>query len=200
MNRDFLFILISWRCAVKDMKARDLMMSISDYATVYEEATLFEALLAMEKANEKLDPPEPRHQAILILDKKNQVVGELSQWDMLKALEPKYGKIEDFEKISRAGFSPQFLKSMLVQHALWNKPLMDVCRAGGKNKVKDIMNKPTAGEFIHANASLAEAINQLIVGQLLSLLVIDEEKNIIGILKLIDVIDEVWQTMKSCGI
>ena len=185
---------------MKDRKVKDLMVSLSDYATVYEDETLFGALLALEKAHQKLDATKHRHRAILILDKKDRVVGKLSQWDILKALEPKYRKIEDLEKISRAGFSPQFLKSMLVQHALWNKPLMDVCRAGGKNKVKDVMYKPTEGEYIHVNASLGEAINQLIVGQFLSLLVIDNEKNIIGILKLIDVFDEVLQTMKSCGI
>jgi CBS domain containing-hemolysin-like protein len=89
---------------------------------------------------------------------------------------------------------------MLVQHALWNKPLMDVCRVGGKNKVRDVMVKPTEGEYINVSAPLGEAINQLVVGQLLSLLVVDDEKNIIGILKLIDVFDEVLQTMKSCEI
>jgi CBS domain-containing protein len=185
---------------VKDKKIKDLMVSLSDYATVYEDETLFEALIALEKAHEKLDPSRHRHRAILILDKKDRVVGKLSQWDILKSLEPKYGNIEDLEKISRTGFSPQFLKSMLVQHALWNKPLMDVCRVGGKNKVKDVMVKPTKGEYINKSAPLGEAINQLVVGQLLSLLVVDDEKNIIGILKLIDVFDEILQTMKSCGI
>ena len=185
---------------MKDKTVKDLMVSLSDYATVYEEETLFEALLALEKAHEKLDPSKHRHRAILILDKKDQVVGKLSQWDILKALEPKYGKVDDLEKISRAGFSPEFLKSMLVQHALWNKPLMDACRAGGKNKIKDVMYKPTEGEYINVSATLGEAMNQLVVGQLLSLLVVDEEKNIIGILKLIDVFDEVFETMKSCGI
>ena len=185
---------------MKNKKVKDLMVSLSEYATVSEEATLFEALLALEKAHENLDPTRHRHRAILILDKKDRVVGKLSQWDVLKALEPKYRKIKDLEKISRAGFSPQFLKSMLVEHALWNKPLMDVCRAGGTNKVKDIMYEPAEGEYIHANASLAEAINQLIVGQFLSLLVVDDGKNIVGILKLIDVFDEIFQTMKSCGI
>lgn len=185
---------------MKDMIVKDLMVSISDYATVYEEATLFEALLALEKAHEKLDPSTHRHRAILILDKKDRVVGKLSQWDVLKALEPKYRQIEDLEKISRAGFSPQFLKSMLDQHALWNKPLMDVCRAGGTNKVKDVMYKPAEGEYINENAPLGEAINQLVVGQFLSLLVVDDENKIIGILKLIDVFDEVYETMKSCGL
>ena len=59
---------------------------------------------------------------------------------------------------------------------------------------------PTEGEYIDVNAPLGEAINQLVVGQYLSLLVTDDEKKIIGILKLIDVFEEVWQTMKSCGI
>jgi CBS domain-containing protein len=185
---------------VKDKKVKDLMVSLSDYATVHEDETLFEALMALEKAHEKLDPSTHRHRAILILDKNDRVVGKLSQWDILKSLEPKYGNIEDLEKISRTGFSPQFLKSMLVQHALWNKPLMDVCRVGGKNKVRDVMYKPTEGEYINVSAPLGEAINQLVVGQLLSLLVVDDEKNIIGILKLIDVFDEVLQTMKSCEI
>ncbi len=185
---------------MNDKKVKDLMVSLSDYATVYEDETLFEALLALEKAHEKLDPTKHRHRAILILDKKDRVVGKLSQWDVLKALEPKYRQIENLEKISRAGFSPQFLKSMLVEHALWNKPLMDVCRAGGTNKVKDLMYKPSEGEYINANAPLGEAINQLIVGQLLSLLVVDDDKKIIGILKLIDVFEEILQAMKSCGI
>jgi CBS domain-containing protein len=185
---------------VKDKIVKDLMVPLSDYASVHEDETLFEALMALEKAHEKLDPSKHRHRAILILDKNDRVVGKLNQWDILKALEPKYSKIDDLEKISRTGFSPQFLKSMLVQHALWNKPLMDICRAGGINKVKDVMHEPAEGEHINVNAPLGEAINQLIVGQLLSLLVVDDQKNIIGILKLIDVFEEIFQTMKSCGI
>ena len=185
---------------MKDKKVKDLMVSLSDYATVDEEATLFEALLALEKAHEKLDASKYHHRAILVLDKNDKILGKLNQWDALKALEPKYRKIEDLEKISRTGFSPQFLKSMLIEHALWNKPLMDVCRAGGKNKVKDVMHKPTEVEFINATAPLGEAVHQLVVGQFLSLLVVDDQKKIIGILKLIDVFEEVFETMKSCGI
>ncbi len=185
---------------MKDKTVKELMVSLSDYATVYEDQTLFEALLALQNAHEKLDPSAHRHRAILILNKADQVVGKLSQWDILKALEPRYRNIEDLEKVSRAGFSPDFLKSMLVQHTLWNKPLIDVCRVGGKHKVKDVMYHPTEGEYINVNAPLGEAMNQLVVGQYLSLLVTDDEKKIIGILKLIDVFEEVWQTMKSCGI
>ena len=41
---------LSWRCAVKDKTVKDLMVSLSDYATIYEDQTLFEALLALETA------------------------------------------------------------------------------------------------------------------------------------------------------
>ena len=185
---------------MNDKKVKDLMVSLSDYATVYEDEILFEALLALEKAHEKLDPTKHRHRAIVILDKKDRVVGKLSQWDVLKALEPKYKNIEDFEKIGLAGFSPEFLKSMLEDHALWNKPMIDICRAGANNKIKDIMSKPTKSEYINVNATLGEAIHHLVVGRLLSLLVVDDKNEIIGILKLIDVFEELTQTMKSCEI
>jgi CBS domain-containing protein len=185
---------------VKDKTVKDLMVPLSDYATVYEDQTLFEALLALEEAHAKLEPSKHRHRAVLVLDPKDRVVGKLNQWDVFKALEPKYGNIEDLEKISGTGFSPQFLQSMLAEHALWNKPLMDVCRVGGKSKVKDIMHTPAESEYITSGASLAEAIHHMIVGKYLSLLVVDDKKKIIGILKLIDMFEEVFQTMKSCGI
>jgi CBS domain-containing protein len=188
------------RFAVKDKTVKDLMVPVAEYATVKEDATFFEAVMALEEAQIHIDPSIHRHRAILILGKNNQIVGKLSQWDILKALEPKYRQIKDLEKISRAGFSTQFLNSMLNQYALWNKPLIDVCRAGAKNKVKDVMYKPTESEYINLNAPLGEAINQLVVGHYLSLLVTDDEKNIIGILKLIDVVEEVIQVMKTCEI
>jgi CBS domain-containing protein len=183
---------------VKDKTIRDLMVPLSDYATVYEDQTLFEALMALEKVHTKLDPSKHRHRAILILDKNDRVVGKLNQWDVLRALEPKYGKIEDLQEIPGTNFSPDFIKSMLAKHALWNKPLLDVCQVGGKSKVKDIMHKPRDGEYIAVSAPLVEAINQIIVGRFLSLLVVDDEKKIIGILKLIDLFIEVSETMKSC--
>jgi CBS domain-containing protein len=62
------------------------------------------------------------------------------------------------------------------------------------------MHKPTEGEYIRVGAPLVEAINQMIIGKFLSLLVVDDEKKIIGILKLIDIFKEVTETMKSCEI
>ena len=184
---------------MEKMKVKDLMVPLEEYATVSAEATLYEAVLALEKAQEDLDRTRYLylHRAILVYDEKNKIVGKMSQLDVLKALEPKYGEMGDPGALSRAGFSPQFLKSMLEQFALWDKPIEVVCRKAAKVKVKDFMYTPTEGEYVKENASLGEAIHQLVMGHHQSLLVTREEE-IVGILRLTDVFKHIFQTMKTC--
>lgn len=45
---------------------KDLMVSISEYATVPEGSTLFEAVLALEKAQEQYDHSKYQHPTIII--------------------------------------------------------------------------------------------------------------------------------------
>jgi hypothetical protein len=80
--------------AVKSFLMKDLMVPLSEYATVTEDATLYEAVLALEAAQENFEDKHTRycHRAILILDKDGHVIGKLSQLDVLRALEPKYRK------------------------------------------------------------------------------------------------------------
>ena len=60
------------------------------------------------------------------------------------------------------------------------------------------MTKPSAGEYIEEDASLSQAINQLVVGRHQSLLVTSGEE-IVGLLRLTDVFDGLYQNMKiSC--
>ena len=57
---------------MKNFLVKDLMVPLSEYATVPEGSTLFEAVLALEKAQEEYDRTKYRHRAVLILDKKKQ--------------------------------------------------------------------------------------------------------------------------------
>jgi CBS domain containing-hemolysin-like protein len=54
---------------LKNYRVKDLMVPISEYATVPEEATLYEAVLALEKAQEQYQHSLYSHRAVLILDK-----------------------------------------------------------------------------------------------------------------------------------
>jgi CBS domain-containing protein len=186
---------------MKNIKVSDLMVPLEEYATVSEEATMYEAVMALEEAQELLDRQRYHylHRAVLVLDKEGKVVGKVSQLDVLKALEPRYTEIGDSSKISAAGFSPQFLKSMQERYALFDKSLVDLCKTAVRLKVKDFMYTPTEGEYIAEDASLREAIHMLVMGQHQSLLV-TRDTEISGILRLTDVFKEIFQRIKACEI
>ena len=177
----------------------DLMVPLEEYATVSEEATLFEAVMALEQAQERLGRKRYKylHRAILVYDKNRKVVGKISQLDVLKALEPKYATMETVESISRGGFSPDLLKSILADLALWDKPLKNICGKAARVKVKEFMHIPTEGEYIEETASLEEAMHMLVMGRHQSLLV-TRSGVIVGILRLTDVFMEIFRIMKLC--
>jgi len=184
---------------MKSRVVKDLMVPLAKYATVSETATMFEAVMALEKAQQAFDQTRYRHRAVLVYDKNKQIVGKVSQLDILKALEPKYAQIEDTKSISRLGYSRQFLQKMMDQFNLWNKPLDDICKKAGSTKVKDFMYTPTEGEYIEENATLDQGIHQLIIGHHQSLLV-TREKEIVGVLRVTDVFKEICNIIKVCEI
>ena len=186
---------------MKSLLVKDLMVPLSEYATVIEDATLYEAVRSLEEAQEKFEDKHTRyrHRAILVLDQNGMVVGKISQLDVLRALEPKYQDMIEGKGSHRYGISKQWMKSVFEDYSLFADPLDDICRKAAEQPVKIYMSKPTEGEFISDSASLAEAIHQLIIGHNQSLLVTGGEK-IVGILRLTDVFAAVFHKMKQCFI
>jgi hypothetical protein len=48
-------LLLDWRSPVREFCVKELMVPLSEYATVPEGSTLFDAVLALEKAQEEFD-------------------------------------------------------------------------------------------------------------------------------------------------
>lgn len=182
---------------MKQLKVKELMVPLAEYATVFEEATLYEAVTALAQAQQKFDQQKDRHRAVLVFDQRRRVVGKVSQFDVLRCLEPKYEQIGDLKAISRYGFSREFVASMLTGYGLWEKPLQDICRKAARKKVKDIMDTPDEGEYVPLEASLDEAIHQLVMGHHQSLLV-TQDREIVGILRLSDVFREICKAIEAC--
>ena len=182
---------------MKSIIVKDLMVPLSEYPTVSKEATLYEAVVALEKAQKEFDQTRYRHRAVLIFDENNEIVGKVSQLDVLRALEPKYDQMGETRSLSRFGFSPKFLKSLFQQFNLWDKPLDDIFRKAGQLKVKNFMYTPTEGEYVEKNASIDEAIHQLVMGHHQSLLV-TRGKTIVGILRLTDVFKMIFEMIMAC--
>ena len=184
---------------MSDYLIKELMVPLSEYATVPEGSTLFDAVLALEKAQEEFDHTKYKHRGVLILDKKRRVIGKLGQLDVLRALEPKDETGEEFNELSQLGFSVNFVHKARMQRRMTAAPLKDLCSKASQLKVEDFMQAPSEGEIIEQDASLETAIMQLVQGRHLSLLV-TRNKEIIGILRMTDVFAAVFHTMKECEI
>jgi len=182
---------------MKAITVKDVMVSVSEYATVSKEATLYDAVLALEKAQKEFDRTRYRHRAILVYDESGKIVGKVSQLDILRALEPKYEQIGTPRSSAHNPFTQKFMKSLFHQFNLWDKPLDAICRKAGQKKVKEFLVSPNEGEYVEEQTSLNEAIHQLVIGHHQSLLVM-RGKEITGILRLTDVFSKVSNMLKAC--
>ena len=172
---------------------RDLMVSLDEYALVPEDATVLEALKALELAQENLSPGREPHRAVLVVDKKNKVVGKIGQLAFLRALEPKYLYLGDLKTLSRAGLSDKFIADMMDNLSFLRGTLDDICRQAGSLKAKDVMHP--VSENIDEDAPLTEAIHKIVIWQTLSILV-TRGGEVVGILRLSDLFTAVSAKIK----
>ncbi len=170
------------------------MVPLSEYVTVFEGATLYEAVQALESAREEYVHNRYTHRAVLILDSQGHVIGKLSQLDVLRGIQPNHEEMEKFEDIRRYGFSHNFINS-LKEQSRQEGDIVDVLDKDTTGlKVEDFMQTLSEGEYVEEKTSLDTAIHQLVKGTHLSLLA-TRDKEIVGILRMSDVFVAVAQTM-----
>ena len=184
---------------MSDYRVKELMVPLSEYATVPKGSTLFDAVVALEKVQEEFDHTKYKHRGVLIMDKDKQVIGKLGQLDVLRAFEPKDDDPKEIIELSQFGFSSNFIQNLRKHRRLQATPLKDLCSIALKLKVEDFMQAPSEGEYIEEEASLEIAVLQLVSGHHLSLLV-TKGKKIVGVLRLTDAFAAVYHTMKECEI
>jgi CBS domain-containing protein len=177
---------------MKNKTVKDLMIPLENYASVHQDATLLDVALEMQKSQDKLTPGMQPIRAVLVVDHNNSIIGKIGHLAFLKALEPKYNKIVDFEKLTRVGVSPALISSISDNLRLWEDDLSSINKRASSIRAVDAMNP--VSESIDENASITEAIHQIIVLQLLSLLVKSGSK-IVGIIRLSDLYDEVGRNI-----
>ena len=182
---------------MKNEIVKMLMVPLKEYATVSQEADLYEAIHALEDAQQAFDPSKHKHRAILVLDKNRNVVGKISMFDILMALEPKYEELDAAGAMSHSGYNPEFIKALLKDNLLWNEPLQFACERAARLHVSEIMEVPEDGVYIDADATLDEAMHQLIVCRYHSLIVTSQGK-VVGILRLADVFAQICDKIKAC--
>jgi CBS domain-containing protein len=187
---------------MKLRKVKDLMVPLSEYATVSETATLLQAFKAFQAAQASLDQVGHRFRSILVVDRDDRFVGKLSKHDVIEALEPRYAEMRNSmqdKSIHRLGFSGDFVESTLEQYHLWEQALENLCEKAVQISVKNIMYTPGRGEFVKESTTMDSAIHRLIIGHHHSLLVTadHDEHEIVGVLRLTDVFEFVSDVIQK---
>lgn len=182
---------------MKSRRIKELMIPIDDYATIHEDATIAEAILALERVDKQHGDKPYRHQSLIVIDAKRHVVGRLSQVDIMRSLEPRYLDVGDARWIGKSVFNRQALAAMREKFQLWERPLEEMCRNIGNLKVKDSMQVPTDGEFVQEDDTMNIAMHRIVMGRHHSLLV-TREGEIVGILRSTDLFNTLFDMMAAC--
>ncbi|MFZ7128250.1 MAG: CBS domain-containing protein [Desulfobacterales bacterium] len=182
---------------MKYISIEELMVPLKDCDRLVETATLLDAVEAIDKAFSRPHPGRLPHRTLLVLGVEGGVVGLVGYLDVLRGLEPKYRDLIGQQGMAHLGFTPKFIKSMLTQYHLWEHPLDHICRKASNLLIRDFMYVPRADEFIRKDATLDEAVHQLLMGGHHALLV-NKEDVTVGMLRLSDVYEAVADRIKLC--
>ena len=136
------------------------MVPLSEYPSISANATLFQAAAVLDETRSKYKDKSHLNRALLVCDETGRIVGKLC-----------------FMK---------FLKKFRFSYERWNTQLDKFCQRAAEMCVGSITNTHLDEEIIDADASIYEAIDQLIRGQHQSLLV-STAGNIVGLLTLAEV-------------
>jgi len=166
----------------------DVMLPLEEYAVVSEDDTLYDAFIALENAQKKRPASRQKHRAVLVRNSNNEIVGKLGHLGFLKALEPGYKNLGELDGISKAGLTKEYITSMMKNFELLQDDLDDIRNKTKTIKMKEVMRSMT--EQVDVNDTINEAIHNIIIWQILSVLVTKGGK-VVGILRLSDLFDEV---------
>jgi CBS domain-containing protein len=179
------------------MRVKDLTLSLSEYAVVDEDATILDALRALDRSQAALPPGRQPHRAVLVRNRGGAIVGKLHHFAFLRALIAQRRALVEAGMLDRAGVGDDLLQASLQTLGLLTGDLVDVCARARNVAVRDVYTTATAS--IDEHATLAEAATVFVERQTLSLLVTRGGQTV-GILRLSDLFDELArQITQSAG-
>lgn len=172
----------------------ELMIPLSEYAVVSHHSYVRDALKAIKSAQANLKFPGQAARAALVVDDDAKVIGQIEQINFLEALEPKYGMLGDLQPLSRAGLSDEMIQAMIDNLEFWQNDLAEACIRLSKTSVREIMDP--LDKSITRDTPLYEAVHKFVIWQVKRILV-SEEDEIIGVLRLTDVFNNLTEYIES---
>jgi CBS domain-containing protein len=174
------------------------MVPVESYATVPPEATLREAILALDRAQQALGPSEHKHRAILVLDSDGELLGKIALSDIISALAPDYSDVIGLQALSVTELSLETYQTMLETNPVWHDPMQFLCDRSPHLTAREIARSTADHERIDEDATLGEAVHRLAAFSCASLLVTRDDR-IVGVLRMSDVFSRIVAEIKECS-
>jgi Mg2+/Co2+ transporter CorC len=184
--------------SMEKMKVRELMVPTEGFPKISNRASFYEALAALETAQEKYLSGEAGQRILMVEDDEGKVMGKLSPIDLFRGLEANYDKVDAEKILTRSGLR-YIWKSMQEEYHLWENPFKDLCRKAAEVRVKDFIKGPSEGQCVRVDDPLTKCVHLFIMNRHDALFVLEGDE-IIGLLRFSDVYKEASRTMKACSI
>jgi CBS domain-containing protein len=185
------------RNAMEKMKVRELMRPVEEFPRISSQATLGEAVEALEKAQEDFRSGRTSQRILLVNDEEGKIVGKISPMDVVRGLEPNYDKIDSLKNISHYHLGEGALDSIKGQFRLWHEPLSDLCKKAYAVKIANFVRMTTPAHTVDADDNMGTAFHLFVIGRHDSLFVRAGEE-VVGLIRFSDVYRNIAQTMKEC--
>ncbi len=161
---------------LKDMKIKDLLISISDYPSINSEASVRDAFFYLRKNFlEGLG-----FRSIFVIDKDDNIKGHLTMMDLIKAVEPR------------------FLKEIPVYQGLdldepelsiiWQQSFSEQCKEEARKSVTDVMK--SFDTVLSIEDPIAKAA-YLMVKLNIRVLPVKENNKIVGVIRMVDIFKDI---------
>jgi len=177
--------------------SEDLVIPKPTNAAVPPEATLRDAILALDRAQQALGPSEHKHRAILVLDSEGEFLGKIALSDIISALAPDYSEVAELKGLSGSGLNVESIQEMLGANPVWHDPMQFLCDRSPHLTAREIARSAADHERIDEDSPLGEAVHRLATFSLASLLVTREDR-VIGVLRMSDVFARIVAEIKDC--
>ncbi len=177
---------------MKNIYIKDVMTPISDYATIKEDQTLYDAFHIIESGAAK---EKQVHRDLLVVDSNGDFKGKVTMVDIFRALEPNYKKLNT--NYTDGTLTKENVLKAIIDFNLWQEPMKDLCERGLDVKISDIMHIPEPHEYVQESDSMEKALHEYVMG-IHQPLIVQNAGEVTGILRFEDLYHVVKEHMLSC--
>ena len=179
---------------MRNILIKNVMTPISDYATIKEGQTLFDAFQILEAGQASA---KQLHRDLIVIDEHNKFKGKVTMIDIFRALEPNYKKFNVTYK--NGTLTKDNVLNAIRDFDLWLEPVKTLCERGAAIKISDVMHLPESHEYVLEEESLETALHQYVMG-VHQPLIVKKEDQVTGVLRFEKLYEVIREHMTACKI